>query len=66
MSQNSQILSHLKRGRAITPREALILYGVMRLAARVNDLRAKGHQITTTPIHRGDKVFASYSLEVSK
>ncbi len=66
MSQNNRILAHLKRGRAITAIQALNLFSVMRLAARIQNLRDKGHQIVTTPIHRGDKVFASYSLGVEK
>ena len=66
MSQNSVVLRHLKRNRPITSLQALNLYGIFRLAARVQNLRDKGHQLITTPIHRGSKVFASYSLEQSK
>ena len=49
MSQASRILSHLKR-RPITPLQALDLYGCMRLAARVADLRERGHKIITEPL----------------
>ena len=48
MSQSNQILAHLKKGKTITPLEALRLYGTMRLAARINDLRNKGHNIACT------------------
>ena len=66
MSQCKNILSHLKRGRSLTAIQALDMFGVMRLAARVSDLRDSGHQIITTPIHRGAKRFASYSLKGAK
>ena len=64
MSQNSRILAHLKRGRAITALQALKLFNCFRLAARVLDLKAAGHDIVTTPVHRGQKRFASYSLKL--
>lgn len=66
MSQNNRILAHLKRGRAITALQALKLFNCFRLAARVNDLKSKGHDIVTTPIQRGAKRFASYSLKGAK
>jgi hypothetical protein len=46
-TQNSAILAHLKRGSPLTPLEALRLYGCARLAARVCDLKAEGHDIKT-------------------
>ena len=48
MSQNTKVLSHLNKGLHITPLEALGLYGIYRLAARINDLRTKGYPITTS------------------
>lgn len=45
MSQNEQILAALKRGRALTPLEALNEFGCFRLAARVDELRQQGHAI---------------------
>lgn len=62
MSQSQQILAHLKSG-PITPLEALSNYGCLRLAARISDLRERGHIIETTMIERGDKRFASYRLK---
>lgn len=41
MSQESTIAKHLLSGKSITPLEALNLYNVMRLAARVHDIRLK-------------------------
>lgn len=40
-SQKELIRKHLVRRRTITPRQALDLYGCMRLAARVGELRAE-------------------------
>ena len=45
MSQNASILAALKRG-PLTPLYALQQLGVMRLAARVYELRQCGHNIT--------------------
>lgn len=61
MSQTIRILSHLKR-RPITPLQALDLYGCMRLAARVADLRERGHKIITEPLELNGKRFAKYRL----
>jgi hypothetical protein len=61
MSQNQQILHHLQKS-SITPLEALTKYGCLRLAARINDLKASGHQINRQMIYQGDKKFAKYSL----
>lgn len=53
MTQTQELL-HLLRERpaGITPMEALVEIGTMRLAARVYDLRAEGHAIEdeTVPV----------------
>jgi len=66
MSQNEQVLDRLQRGKSLTPLQALRYYDCMRLAARVGELREKGHDITTTIVQRGSKRFASYALEDKK
>lgn len=38
--QNSEILDYLELGNTLTQRQAEILFGCMRLAARIYDLRA--------------------------
>ena len=48
MKQRTMILRHLRRGEAITPKSALEIYGIMRLAARIQELRDDGYVITTT------------------
>ena len=66
MSQELEILSHIKRNGSITPLEALQEYGCMRMAARVYDLRSQGHNIVSieksvmTP--KGRKKWAEYRL----
>lgn len=44
-SQNEKILAYLKMGRAIDPMKAIQKFGIMRLAARVYDLKLAGHKI---------------------
>lgn len=45
MSQRTDILAHLKRGRSITALDALQQFGCFRLAARIAELRQMGHEI---------------------
>jgi len=61
MNQNDQVLKLLKQG-PVTPLDALQKAGVFRLAARVWDLRSKGHSIVTDLITKGDKTYAQYRL----
>ena len=61
MSQNDQVLKLLKNG-PVTPLDALREVDCLRLAARVWDLRSKGHSIVTDMITKGDKTYAQYRL----
>jgi hypothetical protein len=47
-SQMASIFRHLRSGKTLTPLEAMLLFGSMRLAARIKDLRDEGFQIETT------------------
>jgi hypothetical protein len=62
MSQELRILQYLQKA-DITPLQALDKFGCFRLAARISDLRDRGHKIETTMIDQGDKRFASYHLQ---
>lgn len=62
MSQEAQILSYLKRGHAITPLEALRLFGCFRLGARIWDLRRAGHKIVKTWAADERRRWAKYKL----
>lgn len=49
-SQASLILRDLRRGRRITPIDALKLYACFRLGARIFDLKKRGHPIQSERI----------------
>jgi hypothetical protein len=49
LSQNDLILNHLKMHGHITPLEALFVYRIQRLAARVEELRGNRYMIDTDP-----------------
>lgn len=66
MSQNDWILQRLKSGYALTPLDAFKGCGCFRLAARINDLRAEGHNILTEKITVAGKHFACYRLARKK
>lgn len=68
MSQCEIILKHLQKNpEGITPLDALNYYGIMRLGARVWDLKAEGHDIKTETVRkkRGKKniQYARYILK---
>tara|TARA_R110002153_G_scaffold257046_1_gene416109 strand:+ start:425 stop:640 length:216 start_codon:yes stop_codon:yes gene_type:complete len=63
MNQTATILDHLLSGKTITPIDAL-KFGCFRLAARIGELRERGHDIKTTIIHDGGSSFAQYSLQL--
>ena len=62
MSQSDAILEHLKAGNSITPVDALRDFGCFRLAARIDDLRQRGHDIETVTEKRNGKKYARYLL----
>lgn len=47
ISQCDRILRHLRDFGSITAIEAISEYGILRLAARISDLRRRGHNITS-------------------
>lgn len=65
MAQCEKVLAHLMRHGSITPQDAYRRYGIMRLGARIYDLRVKGNRIDTTweeaPNRYGEKArYARY------
>jgi hypothetical protein len=56
------ILKYLETGASLTPIEALQTMGVFRLAARIEELRKKGHNILTENVKKNGKEFARYTL----
>ena len=66
MSQSNEILAALKHGDRLTPLDALNRFGCMRLAARISDLKGKGHTIYTRTIKDGKKSYAEYWMDVER
>lgn len=62
MSQTNRILKHLKRGWPITPLQALRKYGVLRLGARIWDLKRDGYEIVREWETDGHKRWAKYRM----
>ena len=63
MSQTQSIKKHLEQGKTITQMEALVLYGIFRLASRISDCKRLGLDIKTEIVHRNKKKWARYSME---
>lgn len=65
--QSARILGHLTHGRTLTALQALNLFDCFRLAARIEQLRARGHTIWCEMITLGNgKKIAQYSLHVAE
>ena len=63
LSQKEMILNHLQNKGSISALEALSLYRINRLAARVEELRRSGHDIETQmKIDITGKRYARYRL----
>lgn len=63
MTQNKNILNHMKQGGKITPLQALMFYGCLRLAARIRELKQQGHEIKSETIAKDGKHFSQYWME---
>lgn len=61
-SQRERILSHLKSGRTLNPKQAWNLYGCYRLSARIHDLKKAGFDIVTRLVHVDGNKYAEYSM----
>ena len=61
-SQADAIALYLESGHELTALDALELFGCLRLAARIKDLRERGFDIQTLDRVSGDKRFAAYRL----
>ena len=62
-SQTDNLLSYLHLYGSVTPLEALRDLGCMRLAARVRELRQRGHVIETNTVKADNgKRYAEYQL----
>lgn len=59
-TQKKAIGAALKKGRRLTPLDALNEFGCFRLAARISELRADGMSIQTRLINVNGKTVAQY------
>lgn len=64
MTQLENIRQALEGGLKLTPLDALRMFGCMRLAARIQDLKDSGYSITKEMVYvkKGEKRVARYSL----
>jgi hypothetical protein len=62
LSQEAQILKHLRSGKTLTAIEALNRFGCFRLAARVKDLKEEGHDIRSAIVKVDGKRIAKYQM----
>jgi uncharacterized small protein (DUF1192 family) len=62
ITQKRRVLGYLQLNKSITPLTALSRLGVMRLGARIWDLRKEGHVIESRLIKNRGKHYARYSL----
>lgn len=65
--QARKVLAHLKKRGSITPMEAIITYGITRLAARIFELREAGFEIITQMKRdEAKKPYATYLITRKK
>lgn len=68
MTQNERIVRHLLEFGSITPLDALAEYGIMRLAARISDVKTLGYDIDTEMVTGKNRfgertTYARYTLK---
>lgn len=62
-SQNDKLLTHLISGNSITRYEALLMFRVQNMTARISDLRAHGYDVQgTTKVDPNGQRYERYSL----
>jgi hypothetical protein len=66
-TQTGEILKYLKRGRSLTPIQALNIFGCFRLGARIWDLKRLGFQIEMQRVKVGPHTHvAQYTMKRGK
>ena len=65
-SQKKSILDWLSEGNTITSLQALNMFGCLRLASRISDLRSEGFPIAKEMIEVNGKRVAQYWLQRAK
>jgi hypothetical protein len=64
-AQVDAIFAELSAGRSLTPQDALCKFQCFRLAARIYDLRCRGHDIATIWESGNGKRWARYAMIAS-
>lgn len=64
-SQKRRILTHLLMGKTLTNLQGFKLYGTLRTAARISDLRADGYPISVEMVEINGKRVARYWINAS-
>ena len=63
MTQTEMVLHHLEQRGRLTPLQAMAHSGIMRLAARIGELRRDGHDIASEPFRTpGGATVSRYRL----
>lgn len=67
-TQEEMIVDYIRENGSITPQEAMNALGIMRLSARIYDLRHHGYEVKTVSATEKNRygvpcTFARYSLE---
>ena len=60
--QAKRVLKYLHSGYTITGLQALKLFGCMRLASRISEMKKEGLTISKTMVKQGNKHFAQYHM----
>ena len=60
--QAKRVLKYLQSGYTITGLQALKLFGCMRLASRISEMKKEGLTISKVMVKEGRKHFAQYQL----
>ena len=68
MTQDDRIIAHLKAGYSLTGLEALDLFGTMKLATRISEIRRKNKSLDIRDeyLHRNGKNFKKYWIHKPK
>lgn len=66
MSQCDAILGFLRSGYPLTALEALKRFGCLRLAARIGELRERGHVIESREVRVSGKAVAEYRMQAGR
>ena len=65
-SQNQMVLDHLHKHNSITGWDAIGMYHITRLAARIKDLKESGYNIITVMQYADSRRWAKYVLMKGK